>query len=273
MTTYAKYYKQRYPVGNQYNTKEQKMIESAQCGIGDEATLRTAVANADANDLLVLAPCTITLTQQLVIDKPLRIKGSSAQGAAGTKLTGTLSGELVSIELDAFSSAAEVVFENILFYHGTDDVDVIAVNNTNASAALTVKFHNCSVQVYDASAAAFAVDVGHATAGQAVKLIMTGRGDQTCDAIGFAVKNAGDLCELHNMKMQAQGKAACVVASADAVAGSIQLYSCEMTHEKGVSGGNAAQLLLSMHSWSRTGTTYAAADTNDLIGSQTETIV
>lgn len=274
MTRYAKYYKKNYPVGNSFNDKDQKLIESAQCGIGDETTLRLAIANADAGDLIVLAPTTITLTSQLVVDKPLVFRGTSS-GVGGTKITcaSTFATSLISIELTATSTASEVKFSNIHFAHGADDLDVIDANNTNMSAALNLCFENCQITVFDASANGWGVDVGHATAGQAVSLQITGNGMGFCDAVNFAVKNAGDTIDLRGMKMRDQGKATCVVTSADALAAQIRCQACQFPHELATSGGNAAQLLITTGCTSLTGTTYALLDTNDLIGSQTETIL
>lgn len=268
MTNYAKYQKANFPVGLAFRPREHKLIEAAQCGVADEQTLRNLIVAADDNDLIVLAPVTLTLTEQLVIDKPLRFKGS-----ANTIITGALSTSLVSIDLDAHSSAAEVSFENIKFVHGADDLDVIDANNTNASAALTLRFINCEINVLDASANGWAIDVGHATAGQAINLIISGRGTEYCDAINFAVKNASDVIDISRMRLRDQGKATCIVTSADALAAQIILRNCQVPHELGTSGGNAAQLLISQFCVSLTGTTYAALDTNDLIGSQTETII
>lgn len=272
-TTYAQYVKATYPVGYAFRPRECKLIEAAQSGLSEEWALRNAVSQANDNDLIVLAPGTLTLTQQLVINKPLRFKGSSASGVGGTTLTGAFAGSLISIELAAHSSAAEVSFEDIVFTQGSDDVDVIDVNNTNAAAALTVRFDRCSINVFDSAANGWAVDVAHATAGQAINLLVSGRGTEIVNAINFTVKNASDVLELHRVKLQDAGKATAIVTSTDAVAGQIRLFDCQVPHELGVSGGDAAQLLISVGNYSLTGTTYAAADTNDFIGSQTETIV
>lgn len=52
----------------------------------------------------------------------------------------------------------------------------------------------------------------------------------------------------------------------------ITFASCEVKHE-GVTGGTACQRIGSLFSWSRTGTTLAAIDTNDLAGAHKENIV
>ena len=52
----------------------------------------------------------------------------------------------------------------------------------------------------------------------------------------------------------------------------ISLFGCELKHE-GIAGGSANQMLNSIRSWSRTGKTLAAVDTNDLAGDHTENIV
>ena len=74
-------------------------------------------------------------------------------------------------------------------------------------------------------------------------------------------------------KLRKQGKASAIVSSTDAVAGQFRLNGCQVPESGAVSGGNAAQLLISQFVVSLTGTTYAAADTSDYTGSHTETII
>lgn len=277
MTTYAKYLKSDYPVGYPFRAREVKLLETAQNGISTFAQLKEAILAADANDLLVLAPVTITLTEQLVINKPLRFKGSSAEGDDGTVITGsaTIGTSLISILLGSsyVSTTNELVFENIKFVQADDDLDVIDVNNTSLTETLKLRFLNCECNVFDASADGWALDVSHSTAADAIQVYIAGAGWHSWDAINFTVKNASDVLEIHRCKLTAAGKASAVVTSTDAVAGQVRLYNCQVPHEAGVSGGNAAQLLISIGNVSLTGTTYAAADTNDFTGSQTETII
>jgi hypothetical protein len=276
MTTYAKYYKQPYPVGNCFNLHEQKLIESAQCGIGDEATLVLAIAKADANDLIVLAPCTITLTSQLSITKPLRFKGSCASGVKGTIITASaaITGSMINVDMSVANgaSACELSFEDISFQHITASQDVFDINNTNMLAALSVKFRNCNINVL-ASTSAWALDVAHAAAGYPILLDVAGRYQNTCDAINMTIAIATDRITCEGIVMQKQGKSFALTTSAGAVAAQIKLINCQVPATAGSSGGHASQLLISVRTITLTGTTFAAADTNAYTGSHTETII
>lgn len=272
-TTYAEYFKAPYPTGTAFRPREYKMVELAQNGISTAANLKQAILAANDNDLIVLAPVTITLTEALAISKPLRFKGSSAAGTGGSKITGDFDAALFTIDLAAHSAAAEVSFENISLLQGSDDTDLVTVDNTNAAEALTVRFTSCNLEVLDSSSTGLAVSVTHTTAAESINLIVTGEGTHVCDNITFAIEDAGDVIECHRMKLRKAGAATAIITSTDAVAGQIRLFSCQVPHAAGVSGGHASQLLKSIGGWSLTGSTYAAADTDDFTGSQSEQIV
>lgn len=265
-TVFSKIRRNRGPV--LLSGREQQVIHAAQNGIADELNLRAVLSEAIAGDLIVLAGVTITLTSQLSITKGVRFRSNGV-----TTITGTFGAELIAIDSLATGGAAEISFEGINFVQGSNDTDVIAVNNTGATGLTTVKFHRCSISVLDAAAVAYAIDVAHAVAGQGIAVWVSGVGSETCDAINFLIKNTADLLEIHSVKLQAQGAATAVVTSADNIAAKVRLYCCEVPHELATSGGHASQLLAVIRSWSRTSNTYAAADTNDLIGSQSEVIV
>lgn len=272
-TTYAKVKKARYPT-SYFSDKENKIIESAQNGIATEAQLRAYVAAANPGDVIVLAPCTITLAQQLVIDKPLRFRGCSQAGVSGTQLYSTYAGAAISIEMTATNgaSACEVAFENINFQHSVATKDVIAINNTNMAAALTVTCKDSNINVL-AATAAFAIIQSQSTAGQAVNITVTGRYKHTCDAVSLAVKNAGNRYVFEGVQLQLQGKSIAITSSTDNKASQLKLIRCQVPESAATDGGHASQLLISVGSISLTGTTFAAADTNDYTGSQTETII
>jgi len=274
MTTYAKYYKQNYPVGNAFNQKDQKLVEAAQSGIGDENTLRLAILQADANDLIVLAPTTITLTSPLVVNKPLRIKGSSW---GGTTLTASaaVTSAMFAIDMTAAGGAAlasvcTVGFENLNIQHTVATTAAITANNTNMGAAFHLRFVNCSVQVL-AATAANAITVTHTTAGHAVHLHIVGTHLNLVDAINFSVKNAADRITVEGVSLAKQGQTSAVITSADNLAAQIKLFNCQVPALTGASGGHAGQLLISNKTISLTGTTYAVAVVGDYVGSHTQT--
>ena len=274
MTTYAKYYKQNYPVGNCFNPREQKQIEAAQSGIGDEATLVLAVARADANDLIVLAPGTITLTSQLSITKPLRFKGSSAVGVKGTIITASsaVTGSMINVDMSVAQGAAacELSFEDISFQHTVASQDVFDINNTNMVAAFYVNFRSCNINVL-AATAAWALDVAHAATGYPILLNVRGGYQNTVDAINSVIAIASDRITCDGVVMQKQGKAAALTTSAGAVAAQIKLLRCQVPAAAGAAGGHASQLLISVSSISLTGTTFAVAVVGDYAGIHTQT--
>lgn len=272
-TNYAKYVKSSFPAGTPFRARENKLIETAQNGISDENSLRNAIASANDGDLIQLAPVTITLTKQLVITKQVRIKGSTQAGVRGSFIVGALTVPLISIDLAAHSANGEVAFESVTITQNTSGQDTIVANNTNAAATLYLRFNLCNIQVSDVASVASAINVSHAVTGQAIQLLVSGRGTNVCDTITYAVKNAADVIEIHKVKLRKQGKATAIITSADAVAAQIRLFDCQVPATTGVSGGNAAQLLFSVHGHSLTGTTYANAAAGDYVGSQTKTVI
>lgn len=275
---YSVYYPQQFPTGNSpaFRAREQKIITTAQAGIADFATLLQAIAQAQNNDLIVLAPVTITCTSQIVITKPLRIVGSSAEGNAGAILSASsaVTGSLISIEMSATAgaSACEVTFENVRIAHTVTALDTIAVNNTNMVAALSVRFHGCSVKTL-ASSNSYAINVSQAATGYAVNLHISGDYGNSVDAINYTCANASNRMTVQGLVVLNQGKTNAITTSAGAVAAQIKLLAIQGPAGAISGGGHASQLLISIGSWSVTGTTYAAAVTSDFVGSQTETII
>ncbi len=271
MTTFKSYIRRgRGPLF--LSPREDQVIQAAQNGIATEANLRAAISEAEPGDLLILAPGTITLTQQLVITKALRFQGCSQVGDRGTKITGAFAGALVAIDLAA-NANHELVFDSIYFKHGTDDTNLITLDNTNATTTLKVRFNNCVVEVYDSAADAFALVVSHTNITYPIQVKVTGLGWTKFGSVSWDANTASDSLEFYNTRCTADGKAAAVVSSADAIAAFVRFFRCEIPLTKGTSGGNAAQNVVSIHSYSLSGTTYAAAATTDFVGSHTETIV
>jgi len=275
---YSSYYPQQFPSGlaPAFRAREQKIITTAQAGIADFATLQQAIAQAQDNDLIVIAPVTITCTAQLSITRPLRFVGATHNGVSGPKLlaSSAVTGSLIAIEMSATAgaSACEVIFENLTIAHSVTAKDTITVNNTNMAAALSLKFHDCSVQTL-ASSNSYAINASQATAGQAVNMHISGDYYNQVDAVNFTCANASNRLTIQGVICNNQGKTNAITTSAGAVAAQIKLLGAQVPAGAGVGGGNAAQLLISIGSWSLTGTTFAAAVTGDFVGSQTETII
>lgn len=273
---YVKYYPQQFPNGIALRAREQKIVTTAQAGIADEKTLRQAIAAAQDNDIIVIAPVTITLTEALSITKPLRFVGSTHEGVSGPIITcsSAVTSAMIAINMSATAgaSACEVTFENLRIAHAVDTYDTITVNNTNMAATFYLRIHDCSVKTV-ASSNSYALNVSQSTAGQAINVHISGDYANTIDAINFTCANASNRLVSQGVVHFNQGKTNAITTSAGAVAAQIKLLGVQVPEGAGVGGGNAAQLLISIGSWSLTGTTYAAADTNDFVGSQTETII
>jgi hypothetical protein len=101
---------------------------------------------------------------------------------------------------------------------------------------------------------------------------VTGQGWHKVHGVNFDVVDDQDALELVNMVLEPKGTLSGVNSSNTAKTFLIILKNCIATHEKAVSGGNAGQTVASIGSVSKTGFTYAAIDTNDLVGSQSEVI-
>lgn len=265
MTT-AKFAAQAGNYPSRLNKRESKVVEAAQRGLQTEAELLTALANA-ANNAVIKVSGTITLSDTLVISKPVTLKSDS--GAVLTA-SSTFAKPLISIQLVAQSAAAKVKLEGLTISQADADYDCIDVGNTSVGQVLTVELRDCSVNLSAAASDAWALDVAHAAAGTAVLVNIHNSAHQTVGPINWTTKNAADrLTVIESVLSEAQ-KAACIVGSADNLASEIKLVRCEGTHEKVTSGGHASQTVRALTCYSNASGAFAPLDTADLIGSHSE---
>jgi hypothetical protein len=231
-------------------------------------TIAQAVAAAQNNDTIYLAPEVHTVAAQVVINKPLRFVG---MGGSSSKchVTGTVATSLFSIELVAQAAASEVYFQDIRFYHGTTAQDVFSVNNTSIAQTLAIVCSGCEIMVYNSSSASYGFNVSHATAGQIITLDIASKRRLGVSTVNMTCKNAGDRVRFYGMELRPEGNASACICSADNLAAGVELHGCLVTATKGVSGGHSTQTAKSYFSYSAG----AALVTTDLIGSHTETIV
>lgn len=233
-------------------------------------TVEAAVTAAQANDCIVLAPGTYTLASQLLITKPLRMIGLGGNTGSGVVITceDDIATSMISVELTAQAAAAYLYFENIKFLQADDDLDIFDVNNTSVAQNLELTFSNCSFYVYDSASTGKAIDIAHATAGKSITLNIGSNKMDYMGCINATFKNAGDLIKVVGMQVVEDGNASGIITSADDLAAGIVAFNCLFTHEKATSGGHGTQTV-KVYGCK---TAAAVVDTNDLIGSHTETI-
>jgi len=250
--------------------KGSKMITvGADESIYNYNNIADAVAAAQNNDTIYLAPEVHTLTAIVTINKPLRFVGwGGSSSKCQVTCSATLGTAMFAIELVAQSAAAEVYFQDIRFQHAQTGYDVFTVNNTAVAQTLSVVFQSCDVLTYAASAS-YGVNISHATAGQIITLDMGSSRHHSVSTVNFTAKNAGDRVRFYGMVLREEGNASACIQSADALAAGIELWGCLGTATKMTSGGGSGSTVKSFCSF----TAGAFVVTTDLIGSQSETIV
>lgn len=239
--------------------------------------LASAVAAAQNNDVIMVEPGTYTLTSKLDVNKPLTIKGMRSVGDKGVIITSasSLTTELVDVDLVAQSAAAEVVFEDIAFVAAATNKQAVHIDNGSmGNYKLTVRFERCNIEAAAATTTEYALVVDHTGVGASNEIVVkvNGSGTQSVHGVNFDIVDAQDSLEANQIVFSPKGTLKAINTSADAVAATLLLRQCVFPHELATSGGNAAQIAISVGSVSVTGTTYAAIDTNDLAGSHTEVI-
>jgi hypothetical protein len=232
-------------------------------------TINAAVAAAQNNDVIVLAPGTHTLVEKVTINKPLSIIG---MGHPKVTCSAAVTADMFAIELVAQSAASKVYFENIEFHHGTDNVDVFDINNTAVAQTLTVAFKDCDIKSFDAASTGNAIDMNQATATQICHLAITGNRSHQVDCVNIAVNHASNTYIFDGIYMTEVGNASAIITDATAKAAIIRLYNVAFkTALKGTTGGNAAQTIVAMNCL--TESAGAKVVTGDLAGSHTETLI
>jgi hypothetical protein len=232
-------------------------------------TINAAVAAAQANDTIILAPGTHTLTEKVTISKPLRMIG---QGHPTVTCSSAVTADMFAIELAAQSAECECYFENIKFIHGTDNADVFDVNNTSVAQTFSLKFKDCDIRVYDTASTGNAIDFNHATAAKIMHLSIVGSRANQVDCVDVVPGNASDTFIFHGIYMTENGNASAIISSAADKACIFRLHHVSFkTATAAVSGGHASQTIVAMSCM--TESTGAKLVTGDLTGSHTETLI
>jgi hypothetical protein len=167
--------------------------------------------------------------------------------------------------LGALSSTNEIRFSNLNIEHSDDATQVgIQLDNTSATKKIICYIDNVSF----GSDGGNSIDVDQGDANNAIRVYMSGTGQEVEGPVNISVKNNGQRLRAFGYSFIGG-----IVTSADAVACEIRLNSCGVLHE-GVTGGNAAQTVTAIGCYSDNDSgTYAVLDTADLAGSHTENII
>lgn len=232
-------------------------------------TINAAVAAAQANDTIVLAPGTHTIVEKVIINKPLRMVGL---GHPTVTCSSDVTADMFEVELVAQDAACEVYFQDIKFIHAVDNVDVFDVDNTTVGQVFTLRFVNCDVMVLDEASTGNALDLNHSEATDAMILKMVGTRANTVNCVDIDCGNASDEFIFEGVYMSENGNASAIIADATDVACITRLHEVKFkTATKGVTGGHASQTIVAYNCC--TESVGAALVTGDLAGSQTETVV
>lgn len=225
-------------------------------------TLALAVAALEAGDIIKLGPGEheaneIDITEPgwcKIVGEP----GATIKGAVGADYC-------LRTVFGAISSTKGIDFENVRFDHG-DDATQVGIDCANASATgrINLTVRNCSFES-DGGDSLYTL---HTSTSASIRWYIS-----DCDFEGpveFTVGNTDDRVRLERCDLIGG-----LVTGTAATAMEIYLGYCKILHE-GVTGGNNAQLMYAMYCLSATDTNpevYAALDTNDLAGSQNETVL
>lgn len=226
------------------------------------ATVAQALAAVSSSKKTVfLAPGTYEESGALVWPK---ISGVSLVGL-GTVVVRGASGatNALTIAPGAVSATFEATIENIQISHRTGQIG-LKLDNTAMTKKLNVYLRDFGT---NQEGTGNSIDTTHGDTSNAIRIYAEARQNEIEGLVNIEIKNDGDRVIFFGQALSGG-----LTTSADAVVSEITLKCCQILHE-GVAGGNAAQVLNSIHSWSLTGATYAAVDTNDLTGSHTENII
>jgi hypothetical protein len=240
--------------------------------------IQSAVDAAQNNDVILIEPGTYTLTTKLTINKPLSLIGLRPAGDKGVIITSgaTLGSEVVLINSVNICGTAEFMLSNIYFLGADLDQNVVKIDNAAMGNYKTkVRFENCILEVGDGATAGYALYVAHTLTGtdNEIQVKMEGERWHQIHGIYFTVADDHDSLGITHHRITNGTAATAIVTNAGDYTFYCDLFGCTVPHEDAMSGGHATQVVRSLHTVSIAGNTYAAADTNDFTGSQTEQIV
>jgi hypothetical protein len=185
----------------------------------------------------------------------------------GVVLTAPLAADqVIDVTPGAQAATFEMWLENLYIDHSTvAGQDGVLLDNTAMTKKLNCYIRDCGGDA-DSASDSF-ITMTHGDADNAIRVYWEGNNGGVEGRIYFDVGNNGDRFYATNVVFNGG-----FVSSADAIVTDFRFIRCTILHE-GVTGGNAAQVITSVISYSNTGATFAKIDTADLAGSHTEVIV
>lgn len=172
-------------------------------------------------------------------------------------------GDQVISMAPTLGSTFEAWIDGIQIDHDVSGQDGILIDNQNMTAKMLVYLNNFGA---NGDSADKGIITSHDYGSEAIRVYMDGNNGAIDSDIFFDVGNNGDRFYATGTKLSGG-----VESSADAIVAAFQFINCwGLPEDAALTGGNAAQTILSQNSYSDAP---AAIDTSDLAGSHTETIV
>lgn len=195
------------------------------------------------------------------------ISGVSLCGVGGlVTISAAGTTQVLSITPGAQADTFDVRIEKADIYHYGTSQDGILINNTGMTTKIVLTLKDVSGDPGDGAGNMIATT--HGNADDAIRIYWDGDGGEGIDgSINFTGGNDGDRLYITHAHV-----AGGIVTSNTAVALDVVLRECLIKHA-GITGGNASQTVKIIGCFSETGGTYAVADTGEVTGSQTPTVV
>lgn len=196
----------------------------------------------------------------------VKLIGMFSKWTTEISVASAVADQVINVAPGAGSGTFELFIMNLRINHDESGLDGILLNNTSMTRKL-----NCYLEAVGGDADSDSdkfLTVTHGDTSNAVRIYWSGpRNGEVDGAIYFSAKNASDRLYIENAYLMGG-----IEFSADNIALTLRLKDCVVKHE-GVTGGHSATLVTTMSSFSLTGTTFAALDTDDIAGSITNELV
>jgi hypothetical protein len=225
-------------------------------------TIEAAVAAVTTSrKTIVLLPGEYTMTTATDIT----VNGTKIIGLGGVSVDATAC--LVYVFKTVFGAASvtkEFTLENVDIDHG--HISGIAITNTSGTAKVNVYLNNVEFGASDV--AHQSLDIDNVLTGQAIRVYAN-----SCTfegPVNMVTKNNGDRLRFNDCKLQGG-----LVTDTGAYTLEILLKNSIILHQ-GVTGGATQQTIYALYCMSETDAdpnVYAALNTDDLAGSQSETVL
>ncbi len=248
--------------------------------IDDDNIVWVSMSGLDVNNGTVALPV-LTITKAMTLvnatrNKVIVLPGTYEEAAAITwplftqvQLIGIGTVEIsiaagttvINVAPGVVASTFEMTLENFVLDHG-DDAGITLTNT-----AMTKKL-NCYVKNVSSDGDGNTLATVHGDTSNAIRVYWDGdKGNGIEGPIAYNGDNDGDRLYFDQCNIDGG-----IVTNNQATALAIRLVRCRLKHE-GITGGNASQTVLLVATYSESSGTWAIADTDDVQGDQTTTIV